>query len=199
MTKVKLSDFPTTEHTPFLVLDDIKYTKYYSREKPITLVDENTGEYYKAEKQGKLMTGFHDSSKYSKLFTNGKLKLANLSSPGVKVFCYIMMNCSPNHEDICLHPQEIAKDMGYKDQRSVYEGLVDLLNVELIARKTGYQSCFWINPNLFFNGDRLKLLSKPERHGFVDDLIKTQGKEAKEYADGVREPEESYGLGNRDE
>lgn len=177
----KLSDFPSCIDTPFVKIDDMEYKTFWTKEKPRQLTDIDTGEVMSVVEPSKKVEGFNDTGKYTKLFTNGKLKLAELSSAGTKVVCYIMLNAIPNQEDICLHPQLVAKEMGYKDQRSVYEGLVDILKSGLIARKTGYGSYFWINPNLFFNGDRTKLLSNPVREEFRQQLIKENVQRQKDY------------------
>lgn len=182
----KLSDFASTPETPFIRLDEVEYKKYWMKDKPMEVVDQS-GEVLSLTRPGKLITGFQDRASYTKLFKGGKLKLAELSSSGIKVLCYIMLNASPNQEDMCLHPQQVASEMGYRDQRSVYEGLVNLLNMGLLGRKTGYQSCFWINPNLFFNGDRIKLLDNPVRADFVQELISKHTKEAKEYANSAKD------------
>lgn len=176
----KLSDFPSTVDTPFIKLDQIEYRTYYSKDNTREAVDKNTGEVLLISEPSRPITGFKDTASYTKLFTGGKLKLAELNSSGTKVLCYIMLNAIPNQEDICLHPQIVAKEMGYKDQRSVYEGLVDLLNLGLLARKTGYGSCFWINPNLFFNGDRKKLLDNPIRESYRTQLIDENNQRLKE-------------------
>lgn len=167
----KLSDFPSTLDTPFIKLDGIEYRTYYTKESTREVVDQNSGEVLLISEPSKLQVGFKDFATFTKLFTGGKLKLAQLNSSGTKVLCYIMLNATPNQEEICLHPQVVAKEMGYKDARSVYEGLVDLLNLGLLARKTGYGSCFWINPNLFFNGDRKQLLDNPVRESYRTQLI----------------------------
>lgn len=170
-TLKNLSDFPSSQETPFITLDDIEYRTYYTKETTREVTDRNTGEISLLSDLPTRKTGFKDSAKYTKLFHGGKLKLSELTSSGTKVLCYIMINARPNQEEICLHPKLVAEDMGYKNQRSVYEGLVDLLNLGLLACKTGYGSCFWINPNLFFNGDRRLLLNNPVREAFRTQLI----------------------------
>lgn len=183
----KLSDFPSTLNTPFIKLEDMEYRSYYSKESTREVEDRNTGEILLITEPSKPVTGFKDSATYTKLFKGGKLKLAQLNSSGTKVLCYVMLNAVPNQEEICLHTQIVAKEMGYKDARSVYEGLVDLLNLGLLARKTGYGSCFWINPNLFFNGDRKKLLDNPIRAEYRTQLILENTQRQKNYVNSLRD------------
>lgn len=187
MVKTKLLDFATTDETPFIELEDVSYTKYFKPGKTRTMKDMDTQEIHSYTEAGEMVTDFNDRGKFTKIFNSGRIKLSELSAPGVKVLCYIMMHLTPNKEELYLHTSEVAKEMGYKNQKNVYDGIVDLLNLGLLARKTGTQPVFWINPNMYFNGNRIALLENPTRVDFVQYLIDKKNQEIKEHADSLHD------------
>lgn len=187
MDKTRLFDFPTTDETPFVELQDVEYTKYYKQSKKTLVQEVETGKYKTIQEAGEEVEEFRDKAKYVKIFNSGKLTLSELKSPGIKVLCYIMLHLTPTKEEIYLHTADVAKEMGYKNQKNVYDGIVDLLNKNVLARKTGTQPIFWVNPNMFFNGSRMELLENPTRSDFVQFLINKRNKELKEYTDSKKD------------
>jgi len=51
------------------------------------------------------------------------------------------------------------KFAGYKEKSRLtyYRAVEGLLKANIISRKTGGGVCYWVNPNILFNGDRTKL------------------------------------------
>lgn len=184
-TKTKLSDFGRFPTTPFIQLDNFEFKKYYKGEKSVEVTDTETGEVKILLSPSKLIDGFKDSNPYTKVFKNGQISIKELSVPGIKVLTYLQCHLKINAEDICLRPQEIADWSGYKTLKNVYVGLIELLNMGFIAEQPGGQSYYWINPNIFFNGDRIKLLENPARAEFVASLIANHDGSLKEYMNGL--------------
>jgi hypothetical protein len=45
-------------------------------------------------------------------------------------------------------------------QASYYNGIKELVKEKIIAKKLGSSIEYWLNPNIFFNGNRLKLKNR---------------------------------------
>ena len=53
---------------------------------------------------------------------------------------------------------KVAAEMGYKTRKSVYDALIELLNYDILRKRTG-EGFFWVNPNVVFRGDRTWVLN----------------------------------------
>jgi len=81
-----------------------------------------------------------------------------LSMAGIKMLFYIMACLKPGTDTVTFNIKVARQRLGYKNDKSVYEGLVDLLKLGVLARVAGRDETFWINPQYVFRGDRSKLL-----------------------------------------
>lgn len=81
-----------------------------------------------------------------------------LSMAGIKMLFYIIGCLQPGRDTVTFNIKVAREKLKYKHDKSVYEGLVDLLKLGVIARKTGYTEQYWINPQFIFRGDRSKLI-----------------------------------------
>ena len=51
--------------------------------------------------------------------------------------------------------EDILQYTGYKTRANIYNGIINLLENGMLFRKTGSGS-YYININIFFNGNRIK-------------------------------------------
>lgn len=85
-----------------------------------------------------------------------------LSLPGLRVLFFIMKRLQPGSDIVRFSIKIARQQTGYKADKSVYEGLVDLLRLGVIARVEGSDEAFYVNPEYLFRGNRLKLADKRE-------------------------------------
>ena len=95
-----------------------------------------------------------DKSQFIKLYVNEVSSLFNLSKSGLKIFGYIVTNIKPINDEVYLHIQTIQKYYNYKSNVSIYRGLRELIDANIVA-KSERPNIWYINPAVIFNGDRL--------------------------------------------
>lgn len=105
-----------------------------------------------------------DRRQYIKVFTEllPLIYSGKISLPATKLLFYIMDRLKPESDIVMINLKIAASRMGYKTDKSVYEGLVDLIKLGIIARKTETAEQFWVNPQYIFRGDRVKMLNSKE-------------------------------------
>lgn len=141
-----------------------KHIKNKSRRIPITknatglsIVNTETGE-IKGDIPPMLWT-FTDTEKFAKFFISDQTIFFKLRKPAIRVFLYLAYNIPKNKDKIYFNFNECRKFTQYSTNRSIYQGLSDLIENNVIAR--GHSSyIYFINPSVFFNGDRSKLLEE---------------------------------------
>lgn len=114
-----------------------------------------------------------DKHTYTKMFGGMIKELFNLSPRGVKVFGYITTITKPNKDVVMFDMEEALEYTLYKKEQSVLHGLEELLNHGIIARTKKHYKYF-INPNLFFNGNRLTLIRQYQKDERLKELPPTE-------------------------
>lgn len=110
-----------------------------------------------------MKAGLSDRQPYIKIFTSGLESLMKLSGPGTKVFLWIVGNIKPKQDRVVLVPARVAKELGYSVTKPVHDAVNDLITNQVIARAytgTRSQPAYWINPTIFYNGNRRHLYKK---------------------------------------
>lgn len=110
-----------------------------------------------------------DDEKFIKMFTSEIKSLFSLSSAGIRVFGYVMNILKPNQDKVIIRTKECCKYAGYSSETPVRAGIGDLIKNGFLAR-TEYTEEYYINPMLFFNGNRVS---------FVRQYIKKNHQEGK--------------------
>jgi hypothetical protein len=161
----KLTNFSTNKTNPFLDETFNQVVKgekiIYSGKRPDVIIDGETGE-IKGE------SFFRRKVKVDKA-TFGKIYILNLklwydlSKSAMKVFGYIMENIRYN-SDMFLFDLESCKDYtGYSAKNTIFNAISELIENKFIAR-TRTSNVYFINPSIFFNGDRLILFTEIEKN-----------------------------------
>lgn len=97
---------------------------------------------------------------FIKVFTSKLQKFFDLSPTGIRVFCYISKILK--YEDYFnLDWEEAMKYTKYKSKVSIINGLIELLNADIIARGNN-PYFYYINPTIFYKGNRLTLVEQYE-------------------------------------
>jgi len=106
-----------------------------------------------------LLTGkrkYVDGEHFVKIFVNEMKALFELSKSAQKVFSYMLSRVK--YDDILRFDiEECLKTTEYKSRPPIYSAIGELLQKEFIA-KTKNQFVYWINPKLFYKGDRLVVM-----------------------------------------
>jgi len=119
--------------------------------------DVNTGEMYSLRKIPKDKKIMHDSLVYTKIFQDSIHQLCSLSAPSLKILLYAMATVKPLSETVVLNGPDVTLfcDIG---KSSFYDGMEDLLDKKIICKKLGSTIEFWFDPNVFFNGNRVRMI-----------------------------------------
>jgi hypothetical protein len=64
----------------------------------------------------------------------------------------------PLSQVVWLNPPDIMLECGIKSPNTIRGAIEDLIENKIIAQKLGSNIEFWINPNVFFNGNRIRLI-----------------------------------------
>ncbi len=113
-----------------------------------------------------------DSARYTKLFKNSGMILATLSDSSIKMFMYIHENLGINCDYVCIMREDYLKCFGYapNNKYAYYQAIEGLLQANIMKKKSDSTTCYWINPDIIFNGDRTKLKNvtviPPKANGF---------------------------------
>lgn len=116
-----------------------------------------------------------DGRSYTKLFHESFGSVGTLSIPGLKLMLYMMLHVTPNRDVIIVNIDSFLSMFGYADEKEgkqrnkvhYYKGAVDLLEHNFVAKKTGVEHAYFINVDVFFNGDRTKLKRNFEDEEFT--------------------------------
>lgn len=164
ITVPSFSDLPKQDKNPFVsdVVKHIKDTNFkvqaYKKDSNLAIVDRETGEmavtYNTIYTKKKV-----DVQKYNKLYINTLRSLFDLSKNSQLVLDYIYTRLEKNKDYIFFSISDCKEHTNYKDNKSIYSALKELVEKEFIA-KTGENYKFWINPTVMFNGDRLVIVNE---------------------------------------
>lgn len=116
-----------------------------------------TGEIFTIRRVAKDKRVLHDSLVYTKVFQDSIRQMCQLSSSAVKVMLYAMATVKPLSEIVVLNGPDVMLFCGIS-KTSAYEGTIELLDKKIISKKLGSNIEFWFDPNVFFNGNRVKLV-----------------------------------------
>ena len=158
---VKLSDFEKNEENPFMgqVVEEIeKYVvkKYKSntgsdKRGIVVACDTDTGEVFKTSFIRQMEV---DEQQFAKLYLSNFPAFFDLSTAAIRVFGYILTCMKPKNDMILFDRKKCIEYCQYKSDKPIYKGLTELIEAEIIARGTA-DNLWFINPLVFFNGDRI--------------------------------------------
>jgi hypothetical protein len=102
-----------------------------------------------------------DKAKFMKVFMSGLSNWFDLSKAGIKVFAYVANQVEPNRDTFMFSLERCKDFTGYKSDKMVFSGLAELAENKFIARGEN-PFVYYINPTVFFNGDRLTFVEQYE-------------------------------------
>ena len=95
-----------------------------------------------------------DESRFAKFYISNLANHYDLTASAQRVLNYILTILKPNKSDFYFDIEESLQYTKYKSERSIHNGLRELVFKEIIAKS--YRTNFYfINPTVAFNGDRV--------------------------------------------
>ena len=162
MSIIKITDFEKNTENPFLkqsieqveknVVKKYKTATNTEEKAILKAYDENTGEVLGHTQFIRKIEV--DEDQFTKIYLENFQQFFNLKTQSIRVFGYIMTRLKPNQDYFYFDLDECKEYTGYKSQQSVYNGLGGLISNEIIARGKK-DSIYYINPMVFFNGNRI--------------------------------------------
>lgn len=119
------------------------------------LIDKDTGEV----KSHTVFAKRHkiDKAEFAKLYTSNLAAFFDLSRAGIKVFAYVVKVLKPNKDFFIFSYEDCSEYTGYKSKKSITDGIKELIENKFIARGQN-PYVYFINPTIFFNGNRITFL-----------------------------------------
>lgn len=74
--------------------------------------------------------------------------LGSLSPTGLKIYIYIRENCFCDNEIIFIFIDEVHNGTGYRERKSIYNGINELLSLDMIS-KTKEKGAYYYNKGFF--------------------------------------------------
>lgn len=99
-----------------------------------------------------------DVTPFVKFFKGSFITIKGLGTASLGILDYITENIKAGHDSVHLPVKDVIEKCGYKTRRTYYVGIKELTENNLLAAKDKKHN-FWINPNIFFKGDRRKIKS----------------------------------------
>ena len=153
----KITQFASYDKSPFTI--GISKREVIPKADHSVMQDKETGKHYGFYPLEKGKTVDHDSAKYTKYFHGAYKSTMFLPEPANRMYHYILEHIQMGRDIICIKQEDYLLFAGYKvtNRLNYYRGIEGLLQANIIARIAGNTTCFYINPNIIFNGDRTKL------------------------------------------
>ena len=115
-----------------------------------------------------------DKAEFRKIYISSLAVWFGLSKTGIRIFSFIASIIKPNKDFFIIDFDDCMEFTGYKSRKSISDGIKELIENKFIARgRNQYQ--YFINPTVFFNGDRLTFL---QQYHVKNDNDRIENKEA---------------------
>ncbi len=165
----KLKEYKTNDKNPFVdelfKMEISKRKRYIAGKSPNVIVNPATGEI--KGNQIFAVEEKYDKKEFTKVFRAGLIGMFDLSKSAVKVFAYIAAKVKPNQGHIYIELKECMTFTKYKSNTPILSGLSELIEHGFIARSDMHYKYF-INPNMFFNGNRVTFIKTYKSENDLD-------------------------------
>lgn len=162
-TKVVLfKDLPTYDHNPFIaeILSIKMKNKTIEMGSRGTVVFNSDGEQYAETRM--VIRKKVDKEEFVKVFKDQISILFELTKTAQKILTYFIKSLGINKDFVIFDRQKAKEYSGLCSDASIYRGLGELIQKNVIAKSTLTQ-VYYINPKIIFNGDRLVVINAWEK------------------------------------
>lgn len=173
----KLTDYPVNKINPFMesAVEEISghaVKKWQSMgsgrgqgKAVLQTVDSTTGEVLgQATFVKRVML---DDERFAKIYLNKISQFFELSKVGIRLLSYVLTALRPREDIIFFSAKDAMEITGYKSKATIYKGLAELVNAEILARGEE-DNLFYINPLIIFNGDRIQFMEEYVRENAIN-------------------------------
>lgn len=155
----KILDFPENRENPFvpnLIIPKGKKNVVIARSDKM-LMSRESGE---VDEETLFIAAKKDVDKeqFVKIFLSNVQALFDLSKSTLKVFSYFA-SITEFGDKVIFDLEDCKEYTGYSSRQTIYRAIADLLAAEVIAR-TSANNLFFINPQIFYKGDRIVLMTE---------------------------------------
>jgi len=172
ISRRQLQRFDKNPFVDTALLNQLSGTKnvFYTQSTQQTLIDLDTSEITPARTQI-VKTIRADKEQFVKIYTTHLKAFFELNQTAYKILQYVLytvQNDAINTDKVYLNlipAQQYFEGLGQTcSPASYYRGMKDLV-VKLFIAETTSQNLYYINPKLFFNGDRVQFITTFEMDG----------------------------------
>jgi hypothetical protein len=102
-----------------------------------------------------------DRRQYAKIYLEfiSLIVKEGLTQPASKLLFFIFKRLTDGGDTVRFTISSAKAHTGYKSDKSIYEGLVELIKLGVIARKDDTEEEYFINPQYIFRGKRDKIFA----------------------------------------
>lgn len=155
----RVMDFPENQENPFIPNLLIKRSKknIIIAKTDKAIMSRETGEI----EEDTIFIGTKkdlDKDQFVKIFHSHLQAIFDLSKSALKLFSYIA-SITEYGDKIIFNLENCKKYTGYNSKETIYRALAELLKADIIARSDA-SNLFFINPQIFYKGDRIVLVSE---------------------------------------
>lgn len=151
-----IKDYEVYSVNPSTVLiSDVKVINQIKKGEIKRMQDLDTGEETIIQEMGEHLVFKKDSREYRKVYVDSLPTVSMLSSAGLKVWCYVLARLIAKKDEVFINLEDCMEYTGYKTRANIYNGIINLLEHGLLFKKVG-SGVYFINVNIFFNGNRIK-------------------------------------------
>jgi len=159
------SSYPTFTQNPFIKTTVIKTrSKRLTVARGSTIIDSQTGEIEGLTEVAQIFKV--DEAQFIKVFTSQIKAFFDLGQGAYKlmqIVFAITQKIPPHTDRIYMNPETLPKDLPTIGKSAFYRALAELLEKGFLARVESDKHWYFINPTLFFNGDRVRFITEYQR------------------------------------
>lgn len=157
-------------NSPYKVIG-VEERTFTTREDEKLTMDPETGQLYTMRAVSKDKKTIHDSLMFTKIFTDNLGQLMTLSPSSLKIMVYGICTVKPLSQVLILNPEDVCQSCGFSNS-TFWNGVYELLNKKMICKKLGSNIEYWFDPNIFFNGNRLRIVKNSNNSSLnlLDDI-----------------------------
>lgn len=155
--KLTTRSLPTYKENPFMTEIAVKVRKKrLTVARGSSLIDGDTGEIQGVTEVSQVIPV--DETQFVKLFTAEIGAFFDLSSAGIKAFCSVMyaVQKSPG-KDLVYMDLETLPEPFTLSRQTFLRGVQELIENKFLAKHVS-ANWYFLNPNIFFNGDRVRFV-----------------------------------------
>lgn len=156
------SSYPAFQTNPFIDKTVIKTrTKRLTVARGSTIIDMNTGELEGVTEVAQIFKV--DEAQFIKVFTSHIASFFELGQGAyrlMQIVFIITQQIQPHTDRIYMNPETLPKGLPKISSSSFYRALAELLEKDFLAKVESDTHWYFINPSLFFNGDRVRFITE---------------------------------------